>query len=116
MPEITKFYVKNEGSPEVLAVLEYAHDTHIFALHISRDLPKNAPLFLTAYANTGFYDLTPEQAIVWVRNRIVPPNRANIGEILASYGLNKYDEFEIIRKTKGYCPQDDLYLEEVRSL
>lgn len=47
---------------------------------------------------------------MWVRQRIVPPDRQNIGQILKANGLEEYDEFSLLMLGSGRCAQDDYYL------
>lgn len=44
---------------------------------------------------------------MWVRQRIVPPDRQNIGQILKANGLEEYDEFSLLMFGSGRCAQDD---------
>lgn len=112
MPKVRKFYVKL--GDKVWAILDYNTEEKMFELHIQRD-PNimQAPITIWAYANAGMWDLTPEQSLKWVRMRLIPPNRANIGQILAGFGMKEYDEFEMLYKLHGECSQDDMYIEEV---
>ncbi len=45
-----------------------------------------------------------------VEQRIVPPDRQNIGEILRDNHLKEYDEYELLMLAMGRCAQDDYYL------
>ena len=113
MPKIRKFYVRDEKV--VWGEMHYQQDSKEFALHIYRDTNiKKAPIMLYAYAEVGMYDLSPEWSLRWVRDRIIPPSRANIGEIMRGFGMTCYDEFEMFVKLNGRCVQDELYIEEMK--
>lgn len=47
---------------------------------------------------------------IWVEQRIVPPDRQNIGEILRDNHLKEYDEYALLMLAMGRCAQDDYYL------
>lgn len=95
-------------------ILTYEPSKKEFQLHINKDIDiKEAPIMLSMYADSGIYDLTAEQSLKWVRMRITPPERANIGAILRSCGLTEYDEYGLLKAFDGRCVQDWLYLEEV---
>lgn len=111
MPEIRKFYVKLED--RVWAILEYNSSSKEFHLHIPKveDI-RRAPITIWAYADVGIGDLSAQQSLEWVQMRLIPPNRANIGDILVGFGMKEYDELEMLCKLNGRCSQDDMYIEE----
>lgn len=116
MQEIRKFYVKSKIRKKeyTWAVLEYNSGTQQFALHIDKESDwHKAPIMIFAYADTGRFDLDAEWSLRWVRDRIIPPNRANIGEILKAAGLTEYSEFGMLMYHRGRCVQDDMYIEEI---
>lgn len=112
MKKIRRFKVIDNDKP--LAELTYEVDTKTFHLSIYKDTPlRELPLMLDVYASEGEYELSAEKSLRWVRARIIPPNRANIGEILRGFGMEEYDEFEMLYKLKGICCQDDMTIEEI---
>lgn len=50
-----------------------------------------------------------KNAIEMLMDRVVPPERANIKEILEAYGLKEYNWFELLKKTHGACMDDFLW-------
>ena len=79
------------------------------------ELPENAdpwetPLLLSAFAQKGEYTINSYWSKVWVQQRIVPPDRQNIAQILRDNGLKTYDEFALLMLCSGRCEQDDYYL------
>ena len=70
------------------------------------------PLSLEILVHRGNYALGHEETLGWVRGRICPPGRHNIGEILAGIGLREYDEFKMLEATGAKCDRDELYLVE----
>ena len=49
----------------------------------------------------------------FVKERVVPPDRQNIGMIMRQLHMKKYSEFPILEYTSGRCCMDDFYLEEM---
>ena len=49
----------------------------------------------------------------WVEERIVPPSRQNIGQVLKANNLDEYDDFKLLLVSMGRCCQDDFELVEV---
>lgn len=114
MRRITAFYVRGENDPDtVWGKLFYDHEAKRFQLRLDPALDyRNAPLCLSVFADCGMFAPGEAWSLRWVRERLVPPERANIGEILKARGLEEYDEFGLLVSSGGRCMQDDLYLEE----
>lgn len=112
MQKIHKYYVKDKNG--TYGILVYDEITQEFHMHIDKtaDLSK-APILITAFADKGMYDLTPEWSMRWVQARIIPPNRANIIGILQAAGLREYSEWGMLLYCKGRCAQDNMWIEEI---
>lgn len=112
MQETRAFYVRDDQ--RVWATLTYSAGTKEFHLSIEKDATwRDAPFCIAAFVQKGMFEVGPEWALRWVKQRLIPPERANIGEILRSCGLTKYDEFGMLVAYNGRCVQDDLYIEEM---
>ena len=72
--------------------------------------PWETPLLLSVFARKGENTINSYWSKVWVQQRIVPPDRQNIGEVLRDNGLKKYDEYTLLMLSAGRCEQDDYYL------
>ncbi len=110
-----RFAIKNSVHPHrpAEAWLEYNEETKEFKVIVSPDADLSLlPLTVEAFAERGIYELDPEWSMNVVRERIVPPSRQNIGEILKAHGLEFYDEYTLLISNMGRCSQDDCYLEE----
>lgn len=80
------------------------------------ELPDNAdewetPLLLSSFVKRGKLSVDPYWSLEWVRQRIIPPDRQNIGSILRDNRLSEYDEYKLLVLAKGRCAQDDCYIE-----
>lgn len=82
------------------------------------ELPENAdpwetPLLLSSFIKKGERTINAYWSKMWVRQRIVPTDRQNLGQILKENALAEYDEFELLMLAGGRCAQDSYYLEPV---
>lgn len=99
---------------EILGYLIYYEPSKSFYIELSDNLdPWEAPPVLSSFVSRGNYTIDSEWSLRWVRQRIVPQNRQNIGEILRDNGLKEYDEFSLLLLANGRCEQDDCYLDEI---
>ena len=48
-----------------------------------------------------------------LRERVVPPDRQNIGMIMREVGMTYYSEFPLLVYTSGRCAMDEFYIEEI---
>lgn len=100
---------------QVWAKLTYNTDNKEFHISIPRDIDLiKSPIMLSLYAENGKFELDAQQSLYWVRERLIPPERMNIGEILRGIGLTEYDEYKMLLALRGRCVQDDMYIEEVQ--
>ena len=92
-------------------LLTYDQGNNVWHIEINPDRTWNdTPLSLAIYIRNGIYSLDEKQSLSWVRERLLPPNRQNIQHILREMGIQKYDEFAFIQKTRGVSPNDGLFL------
>ncbi|MCC8161573.1 MAG: helix-turn-helix domain-containing protein [Lachnospiraceae bacterium] len=68
------------------------------------------PLLLSSFVKKGEKTVNSYWSRMWVQQRIVPPDRQNIGQVLKENGLKEYDEYELLLLSLGRCAQDDCYL------
>ncbi len=71
------------------------------------------PLMLALFAQRGQLEVPAEWALRWVGERVPPPGRQNIGEILRENGLARYDEIELLARAQGRSSQDDFMVREI---
>lgn len=79
------------------------------------ELPEEAdewetPLILSSFLKKGIYSINSYWSGKWVAQRIVPPDRQNLGMILKENGLKEYDPYKLLMLADGRCAQDDCYL------
>ena len=94
-----------------LAYLLYFETDKRFYIELPEDAdPWDTPLLLSSFARKGEHTINAYWSKQWVQQRIVPPDRQNIGQILRDNGLETYDEYRLLLLAGGRCEQDDCYL------
>lgn len=114
-----KIFAIRDESAEVqkdLAYLFYYETERKFYI----ELPSNAdaretPLLLDTFVKRKEMTVDSYWSRIWVQQRIIPPDRQNISEILRDNNLPEYDEFGLLMLAMGKCAQDDYYLVPVES-
>ncbi len=110
---LRRFRIVN-GSSDKYAVLEYDTETEEYTLHIPKDVPATAlPAIPAAMQSLGMVDVGHEKTLIFVRERVVPPDRQNIGTIMREIGMKYYDEFPLLMWNMGRSARDDFWLEEI---
>lgn len=107
------FAVRDEaaGTDKDVAYLIYYETEKKFYI----ELPENAdpwetPLLLSSLLKRGEKTVNAYWSKLWVQQRIIPPDRQNLGQILRDNGMDCYDEFALLALAEGRCAQDGYYL------
>ena len=72
------------------------------------------PFILDYYAHNGEYSIGKQDTMKFIQQRIIPPDRQNIGSILRDNGLEEYDEIKLFIISDGRCAQDECYIRKIR--
>ena len=97
-----------------IAYLFYYEQEKHFYIELPDDAdPWNTPLILSSFLKRGEKTVNAYWSKVWVQQRIIPPDRQNLGQILKENGLDSYDEFKLLLLSEGRCAQDNYYVAEV---
>ena len=96
------------------AILSYDEEKELYAIFIPESIhPDDLPAILGLFARKGIREIEDKWARRFVKERVVPSDRQNIGMILREVGMSYYDEFPLLVYTRGRCCMDDFYLEEI---
>jgi len=88
-------------------LLSFGHGAS-FSVELSDDLTvKDSPLFFESFINKGQLTVDPLWSERWVRSRIVPEDRQNLGAVLMDNKLKEYDALKLLMLGSGRCAQDD---------
>ena len=100
---------------EPIGYLFYYEKSKSFIIELSSELDEwQAPLLFQGLVKKGIYTIPKEIALMWVRERIIPSGRQNIGEILRTHRLKEYSEITMLSLSKGRSSQDSCYVKEVK--
>ena len=74
--------------------------------------PESLPFMLALFAERGEREIPDKWARRWMEERIPPPGRQNLGEVLRANGLDHYDEIALMASSEGRSAQDDFLVRE----
>lgn len=107
-----KFAIKNAyyGDKEV-AYLYYDEQKKEYEIEVPETTKsQEAPIIIAHFIKNGQRKIGKEWSLRWVQERVTPPERQNIGQILKVNGMKEYDEFKFLVKNEGRCCQDECYI------
>ena len=110
------FAIKDETMQEdhILGYLIYYEKAKAFYIELPDDAdPWETPPILASFVRRSEHSVNRYWSRLWVEQRIIPPDRQNIGQILRDNHLEEYDEFSLLMLSMGRCAQDECYLEEI---
>ena len=100
---------------EPIGYLFYYEKAQSFVIELSEELDEwQAPLLFQGFVKKGIYTIPKDISLMWVRERIIPSGRQNIGEILKTHKLKEYSEMAMLSLAMGRSSQDACYIKEVR--
>lgn len=92
----------------------YYEKAESFIIELCEDLDEwEAPLLFQGLVQQDIYTVSKEDSLLWVKERVIPSGRQNIGMVLKNHRLKTYSEMALLALSKGKCSQDSCYLEEV---
>lgn len=109
------YAIKNdENKNKTLAYLLYYQISKKFYIKMLDNINSNQlPIILKHFYDLGKREVNSYWSFKWVSERIVPPDRQNIANIIKDNNLKKYDEHDLLLLGNGRCSQDDFYIEEI---
>lgn len=110
-----KFAIKNDYyEGKTVGYLYYDEKKREYEIEIPQEVKSSeAPCILADFIRKSQYRIGKDWSYRWVKERVVPPERQNIGQILRVNGLKEYDEFPLLLKNDGRCCQDECYIVKV---
>ena len=110
------FAIKENKNNKVttFAHLVYFERAKEFHIDIMDDVSKwEAPLIISSFIKKGKKSVDANFSKLWVRQRIIPSDRQNLGQILKNNNMSEYDEFQLLLASRGRCAQDDYYISPI---
>lgn len=110
-----RFAIKNKVyQDKIVGYLNYDEQKHEYEIEIPEDVKSvEAPMIMADFIERNQRKIGKEWSLRWVKQRVIPPERQNIGQILRKNGMESYDEFPLLYMNQGRSCQDECYLVEV---
>ena len=111
---VRKYAVHLEGE-EPVGYLYYNEEEDSYRVEIRNDLPPDTPmpLYFTSMLWDNKYEMTGELAELYVKEYVIPPNRAGIDAILVKLGLPYYHPMFFIDLFRGRNVMDDFLMDRI---
>ena len=111
---MTRYAIKRNNKDKVVSILNYDEKKGSYTI----DIPENVssvemPFMMSLFLKKGIHRMDSDWSMKWVRSRIIPSSRQNIGEILRVNGMRSYDEHKLLLKNEGRSCQDEFYIEHM---
>lgn len=71
-------------------------------------------MILSAFIKKGKREIDNKWSLRWVQERVTPPDRQNIGQVLKNNGMKFYSEFPLLLKNHGWSCQDECYIVQIK--
>ncbi len=98
----------------LLGILFYYKRQDRFYAELMPDIDEwSAPFIFSHFVKNGFFSIGSEWTKKWVMQRIIPPDRQNLSDILRDNRLREYDEYKLLLLSFGRCAQDELYIKAI---
>lgn len=109
------FVLKNDYvDRDILAYIFYYTKKKEWYIELADDVDEwDLPFILEHFARHGQKTIDAYWSREFVRARIVPTDRQNLGTILKDNHLDEYDEFQLFTIADGRCSQDECYIERI---
>ena len=107
-------YDEELNRTSAIGYLFYYEKAESFIIELCKDLDEwDAPILFQGLVRKGIYTVSRDISFLWVKERVIPSGRQNIGSILKNHKLKEYSEMALLSLSKGRCSQDNCYIAEV---
>lgn len=98
-----------------IGYLQCYDKSNAYIVELCDDLNEwEAPLLFQNLVKKSIYTIPKDISLLWVKERVIPSGRQNIGLILSKAGLKEYNERALLALSKGRCSQDRCYIVEIQ--
>lgn len=109
------FEIKEKN--KTIGTLLYYEKEKSFIIELKDGIDEwTAPLLFTSFVKRKIFTIPKDVSMLWVKERIIPSDRQNIGSILSKHKLKTYDEMRLLELSEGRCAQDELYIKKIDEL
>ena len=100
-----------------IGYLFYYEKAESFIIELCEDLDEwDAPLLFQGLVRKDIYTVSRDISLMWVKERVIPSGRQNIGSILKNHKMKKYSEMTLLGLSKGRSSQDNCYIAEISEM
>lgn len=104
---IRKFKIYNKKFKEVQAYVQYNTDTKQFSMQLLESYEGMHPDCIFAELHKMGYIEVPQKYVdMWVKSRVITPDRQGMSGILKELGLKEYDRFQFFLLGHGESQMD----------
>ena len=108
------FEIFDEENSLSIGALLYYEKSHTYIIELCEKLDKwTAPLLFTRFIIDKRYTIPRDVGLMWVKERVIPSGRQNLGSILSNHRLKNYDEMKFLELSQGRCSQDSLCIRKI---
>ena len=112
---VFKIFDEDLDNKEIGILLHYDLQNE-FIVELCDDVDEwQAPVLFSSFVKKGLHTISKEASYLWIKERIPPTGRQNIGMILKNMKLTKYSEIRLLVANNGRSSQDYCYIEEIKS-
>ena len=102
--KIYAIYDKETAKNLALGYLFYYEKANEYIIELNDWLDEwEAPILFQGLVKKGIYTVPRDVSLLWVRERVIPSGRQNIGSILKNARLKEYNEMALLALSKGKC-------------
>ncbi|MBR5337673.1 MAG: hypothetical protein IK152_06790 [Lachnospiraceae bacterium] len=111
------YEIYDEENNISLGALLYFEKEKTFIVELLSSLDEwTAPLLFTGFVKDGIYTIPRDISFLWVKERIIPNGRQNIGAILNNHRMKAYDEMKFLEIGMGKCSHDSLIIRKTEDI
>lgn len=109
-----RFKIINEKKNELRGYLYYDTEKDKYSMKILDSYKGQEPeIFFYVLNQRGITNVPQHLVDMWVRGRVITPNRQGLQGILKNCGMSEYNVFDLLIYAHGRCHNDDLCIEEI---
>ncbi len=109
--------IYDEENGMSVGTLLYYDKENTFLIELPEYLDEwSAPLLFTNLVKRNIFSISRQLSLTWVKERIIPSGRQNIGSILSTHKLKSYDEMKFLELSDGRCSQDSYCIRKIDEL
>jgi hypothetical protein len=111
------YEIYDEDNQIDIGILLYYKKNKSYIIELRTELDEwTAPLLFTSFVKKGIYTIPRDASLMWVRERVIPIGRQNIGSILSTHKMKEYDEMRLLELSEGRCSQDGLCIHRIEEI